>query len=153
MGKNDQKIPVPVRPACDAKLLEEATRICNTCPDVVAPQECVVETCLLGAIEFAEEQVVACGIKPPAKNTCGSLGVIRQKGKKIKLDEKVKSACDCREACKAAGGLEWAFKGKKNKCGCCTGSGKVVLREGDITNRRKRVVGKINGSSADVTVS
>merc|ERR1712087_147635 len=149
MGKNDKKIPVPKKPDCDAKLLKEATKICNQCPDVVAPQECVIETCLLGAIEFAEEQVVACGIKAPATNTCGARGAIRKKGDKVQV-AKVETACECREACKAAGGLEWSFKAKRGKCGCWTGSGLMVVKPGDVSNTKKRVVGKLNGSVVTV---
>lgn len=149
--ENDLVIPGFERPECDAQLLKEATAVCNKCPDVVAPQGCVTETCILGAIEFAEEQVRACGIKPLPKNTCGRVGRIRKKGSKKFAMAKHETACECREACKVAGGLEWQFKAKKNKCGCYKGAQRVSYKKGDITDRKKRIVGALTGSQASVT--
>lgn len=146
---NDREIPAPVDPDCDPDLRAEATRICNECPDVVAPQDCVVETCLLGAIEFATAQMAACGLAAPAPNSCGRIGKIRKRGKRVGMGQKkTKSPCECEQLCRAAGGLEWERKSKKGQCRCYAGSKQVVYRDGDIANPRKRIVGRFNGSPA-----
>jgi len=86
--------PTPIVETCDQAIKDAVKDVCNTCPDVVSPEECVMEACAVGGalgsvakgIKAAQDLVVACeGAKtiapvptpkpaPKRDVTCASLG-------------------------------------------------------------------------------
>lgn len=156
---NDKDItpPTDVLENCDADLKSEARQICNQCPNVVSPAECVWETCLLGHIRFAEEQVAACDMDIPKDDTCGFAGKLKKKGRKISMKKFLKSkrsiaptACKCREACLKSGGTEWMWKSKKGKCLCHVNTEIIIRYDSEHKNRKGLIVGSFNGSPAEI---
>jgi len=138
---------------CDTDLENEAKMICNACPNVVNPKDCVFEACALKTIDAARALLESCNLDEPLdKEVCGVDGFkVNKKGskkltnafKKLSGRSKTDSACACADGCEAVGATEWMWSTKNQKCKCFKNVQKIKK-----ASNKNRIVGTLDGSVA-----
>lgn len=138
---------------CDTDLENEAKMICNACPNVVNPKDCVFEACALKTIDAARALLESCNLDEPLdKEECGVDGFkVNKKGskkltkafKKLSGRSKTDSACACADGCEAVGATEWMWSTKNQKCKCFKNVQKIKK-----ASNKNRIVGTLDGSVA-----